>query len=235
MSSKLVDTKQQFLMTLEYLIDSQVILPSEISRFAARCDDIFDPEYIRQDMEDWYRHLGLETIIRQKLVLSVCPFTREEIEAAASNNETIICIPKKVTRQQLGQLFRLHTWALTDPLQTSGTEPEDFWFRTSLSPYPTHLKHTGMEIKHTFNKEGKIHFSLERYLVFVARYLFLTRQLPDSQYWVWLPHKAYDRSGMLIAGFDRFNTLNVHGWMPQFSASFLGARYGYPPGKHTEK
>ncbi len=227
MHPELRNTKQQFLSMLERLIDDQVVSPHDISRFASPCDNPHDPEYVRKDLEDWYRHLGLESITRRKVSLSPCPFTRDEIEEAEEHNETIICVPKKVTRAQFGLLFRMNTWALNDPLVTLATESEDLWFRTSLNPQPTHIKCSGMEIKHLFIREGKVHFSLERYLVFVARFLWLTKRLPDSQYWIWLPHKPYDRSGMLIAGFDRYGSLSVHGWMPQFSASFLGARYGY--------
>jgi hypothetical protein len=90
-------------------------------------------------------------------------------------------------------------------------------------------KKTGVEITREFEDQKKVLFSLERYLVFIARMRYLSATTPDSEYWIWLPHGRYDRSGMLIAGFDRYGTFNVHGWMPQFCASFLGARYGSLP------
>jgi hypothetical protein len=222
-------TKQYFLTLLEVLLETGVITPHELSRYAKPCESPFEPEVIRQDLEEWYRNLGIENILHRRFSLSPCPFTREEIEEAMQQQECILCVPAGVTRQQLGQLFRIENWALSDPLVTPTVEKEDFWFRTSMSLQPTYIQRTGHEIKHLFEAENKVHFSLERYLVFIARMQYLTKQTPDLQYWIWLPHRAYDRSGMLIAGFDRHGTFNVHGWMPQFSASFLGARYGHLP------
>lgn len=230
MDERLPSTKRHFLAMLEYLLDSRIVTSSEISRYlVGRDGDQSDPEQVRIELEEWYRHLGIESIIKRKFSLSPCPFSATEISKAVDNDEAILCVPAGVDRRQLAELFRMHSWALTDPLVTPATEPEDLWFRTSLAPQPSRLKGTGLDIKHVA-EAGLIHFSLERYLVFSARYLALQKRLPDDQYWIWLPHKAYDRSGMLMAGFDRFGSLSVHGWMPQFSASFLGARYGYQAG-----
>lgn len=229
MTRELHGTKSHVLTLLDLLLERGVLSRRDLARYVGTRDNLCDPETVRQEIEDWYRSLGIEQILDQRFSLSQCPFSEAEIRDAGENNETIICVPKGVTRQQLGTLFRLHTWALFDPLVTLAAEPEDLWFRTSLSLQPSYLNRTGIEIKHLFESEDKIHFSLERYLVFHARVRHLTNRRPDNQYWIWLPHRAYDRSGMLMAGIDRNGALSVHGWMPQFSASFLGARYGLPP------
>lgn len=225
----LARTKQEFLSLLEAMIKQGILSPQEMNRYVKPLEDTADPEFIRQDLEEWYRNLGIESILNREFSLSPCPFTREEIEEVHRNTEIILCVPANVTREELGKLFRLDSWAIHDPLVARGTESADFWFRTSMSLQPGYLYQTGIQIKHLFLDEGKVHFSLERYLVFVARIRHLLKQTPDSQYWIWLPHRAYDRSGMLIAGFDHYGSLSIHGWMPQFSASFLGARYGLAP------
>ena len=191
--------------------------------------DLKDPEFIRYEFEDWYRKMGLESITGKKLTISECPFTREELEKAVEQREMILCVPKGVTREELGKLFRIDSWSLHDSLVTLATEEEDCWFRTSMSYVPGFMKKTGVEISYQFEDEHKLNFSLERYLVFIGRMRYLTGKTPDLEYWIWLPRGRYDRSGMLMAGFDRNGVFNVHGWMPQFSASFLGARYGVRP------
>jgi len=229
--SSLEKTRKEVLTLVETMLHQGILSQQELSRYVKPITDSHDPEHVRRELEDWYRNLGIESITKTKFSLAPCPFTREEIEAAHNNGEVILCLPAHVTRAELGKLFRLESWALHDPLVSSGTEESDFWFRTSMEMQPGYLYQTGVQIKHLFRDEGKTQFSLERYLVFAARVRHLTHQLPDAQYWIWLPHRAYDRSGMLIAGFDRFGSLSVHGWMPQFSASFLGARYALAPGQ----
>ncbi len=229
LSSKLENTREDFIVLLETMLANGVISQKELNRYVKPYEDHFDPEYVRQELETWYQNLGIEMIIGRKFTLSICPFTHDELEKAANDQEIILCVPKGIHRQELGKLFKIDSWALHDPLVTSSVEKEDLWFRTSMSLQPNYIKRTGTEVKQLFEDEGKVPFSLERYLVFIARMKYLTIQTPDIQYWTWLPYRAYDRSGMLIAGFDRNGSFNVHGWMPQFSASFLGARYGYPP------
>lgn len=225
------NTKQCVLSLLEQLISQRVIQPSDIKRYVRDTVSATDPEYIREEMEKWYRNAGIEAIIGRKFSLAPCPFSETEIMEAQLNQELILCVPKGVTRQELGKLFYIDNWVLHDPLVTRVTEKEDTWFRTSMSMTPSHMKQTGLEVFHEFEEEKKLNFSLERYLVFIGRVRYLTGETPDSEYWIWLPHGRYDRSGMLIAGFDRNGTFNAHGWMPQFSASFLGARFGIPPKK----
>ncbi len=223
------NTKQNVLNLVENLIGEGVIGASDLKRYVRGSLSSTDPGYIREEMEGWYINAGIEAIIGRKLTLSSCPFTEEEILEAQENNEIIMCVPKGVTRQELGKLFHIDSWALYDPLVTPATEIEDFWFKTSASLTPSYMKKTGIEVNHEVEDEQKINFSIERYLAFIARIRYLFGKTPDSEYWIWLPRGRYDRSGMLVAGFDRNDSFNVHGWMPQFSASFLGARCGSLP------
>ena len=85
------------------------------------------------------------------------------------------------------------------------------------------------EVRRMFEDEGKLGFSLCRYLIFVSRVKFLTGKWPDQNWWTWLLSYKYDRSGYLIAGFDREGKFSVHAWMPDFKAKFVGARYLYLP------
>ena len=188
--------------------------------------DVNDPVLLKKEMENWYIGMGINEIIGSKLVLDDCPFSSEEIALATKNNEMILCVPKNISRKQLGRLFRIESWALDDELIAESTEKSDLWLKTKASPSPEFIRERGIDITRKFREEGKVLFSLEIYLVFIARYRFLFNTAPDSEYWIWICKGRYDRSGMLIAGFDRNKNFNVHGWMPHFSAGFLGARYG---------
>ncbi|HHV28124.1 hypothetical protein [Acetivibrio mesophilus] len=223
------NTRQKFIGLIEELLEQKIITPYDLKRYVTNLEDLTNPAFVKHEMEEWYKKMGLEHITGRKLSLSDCPFTQEELEEAYEKGETILCVPAGVKREELGKLFRLDTWALHDPLVTPATEEEDCWVRTSMSPTPEYMKCTGVDVSRRFEDENKLNFSIERYLVFIGRMRYLTGRTPDLEYWIWLPRGRYDRSGMLIAGFDRNANLNVHGWMPQFSASFLGARYGIPP------
>lgn len=223
------NTKKQMLQLIDNMLTANVIQGTDLKRFTVIDNSPEEPEMIRLELELWYKGMGIEQITGEKLELSSCPFTREEIIEARESGDIILCIPKGITREQIGQLTRITSWALHDQLVTAATEQDDCWMRTSASLTPSHIKKTGIEVSHLFEDEGKYNFSLERYLIYIARIRFLTGKTPDSEYWIWLPRGRYDRSGMLIAGFDRNGGFNVHGWMPQFSVSFLGARYGIPP------
>lgn len=222
------NSKQKFLNLIEEALESELFKPFELQRYLKGPGNSTDPDYLTYEMEAWYKDMGLEYITGEKLTLSTCPFTPEEIEESQKNDEIIMCVPKGVTREQLGKLFRLDSWALHDPMVTPATETEDCWFRTSKSMTPVDMKATGVESAHKAEDEKLLNFSIERYIAFIGRMRYLTGKTPDMQYWIWLPRGRYDRSGMLVAGFDRNGVLNVHGWMPQFYASFLGARFGIP-------
>ncbi|PJI06506.1 MULTISPECIES: hypothetical protein [Clostridium] len=222
------NTKQKILGLIEELVEEKVLNSFDFERYVKGAVDSNDPSYITHEMEEWYKDMGLEYITGKRLSLSECPFTREEIEETQKNGETILCVPKGISREDLGKLFRIDSWALHDQVVTRAPETEDCWFRTSMSLIPRHIRTTGVENAHRAEDENKLNFSLERYLVFIGRVRYLTGKNPDSQYWIWLPRGRYDRSGMLIAGFDRTGSFNVHGWMPQFSSGFVGARFGIP-------
>jgi len=96
---------------------------------------------------------------------------------------------------------------------------------------PDRIRSTGISIAHSIDNEGWVHFTLERYLVFLAAMKAQHGQYPDREYWIWITKGRYDRSGMLMAGIDRLGHFNAHGWMPQFEAGFLGARHGELPEK----
>ena len=188
--------------------------------------EVNNPIFLKKEMENWYIGMGINDITGTDLSLDACPFSKEEIDLAISNDEMILCVPKNVSRRQLGKLFRIESWALDDELVEDSIEKNDLWFKTKVSPSPEFIRECGIDITRRFREEKKVLFSLEIYLVFIARYRFLFNATPDSEYWIWLCKGRYDRSGMLIAGFDRNKQFNVHGWMPHFSAGFLGARYG---------
>jgi len=229
MTNSLPGTRQATLSFVEEMLNQGVLAPTDLRQYITEPQDPFDPESVCQDLAKWYRDMGIESVIGRQLSLSPCPFTRDEIVEAYQQQEIILCVPKGVSRQELGKLFRIDSWALHDPLVTPATEKQDRWFRTSMSLKPSYMNESGVRIRRLFEDEKKLHFSIERYMVFIARIRHLTNHTPDQEYWIWLPRGAYDRSGILIAGFDRYGSFNVHGWMPQFSASFVGARYGFPP------
>lgn len=228
---KVLQAKNGVLHMVEELVSENVIRSSELRKYVNDALELTDPEEVRYEMEQWYRCSGIEVITGRKFELGECPFTKEEIQEAIDQDEMILCIPKGVSREELGKMFHIDSWALHDQLVTNVPEKEDFWFRTSMSLTPTDMKRTGIDIATSYEKEQKVQFSLERYIVFIARMRYLTHKTPDSEYWIWIPYGRYDRSGMLIAGYDRFGNFNAHGWMPQFSASFLGSRYGILPRK----
>lgn len=216
-------TRDEALNLVHAMIVDGILGARDLARFVpqVRSDD---GEALRQEWEQWYAGLGMETVIGRPLRLSPCPFSDEEIAGVDSSNEMILCVPRGVTRTQLGELFRLSSWALTDAMVTETQETEDAWFKTPCAPTPGYLNRTAVEVRRAFEDENRLGFSLERYLVFVARFRHLTGRYPDFRYWTWLLRGRYDRSGMLIAGFDPLGRFSVHAWMPHFQASFLGAR-----------
>lgn len=194
--------------------------------------NVNDPVLLRKEMENWYIGMGINDVMGEVLSLDKCPFTSEEIETARKNNEMILCVPKNITKKQLGKLFRIESWALDDELAEESVEKSDLWFKTKASVSPDFIRKSGIDITRRFRKEKKVLFSLGIYLVFIARYRYIYNKNPDTEFWIWINKGRYDRSGMLIAGFDRNRNFNVHGWMPHFTAGFLGARYGELPKKY---
>jgi hypothetical protein len=216
-------TRDEALNLVQAMIADGILGARDLSRFVPN-QQAGDGESLRQEWERWYVSMGIEAIIGRPLSLAACPFSQEEIAACEAAGEMILCVPRGVSRTQLGELFRLSTWALSDGMVSDTPETEDAWFRTSRSPSPPHINKSAVEVRRTFEDAGQLGFSLERYLVFAARFRHLTGKYPDFRYWTWLLRGRYDRSGMLIAGFDPLGRFSVHAWMPQFRASFLGAR-----------
>lgn len=208
---------------IESLVADKVITGTDLARFALNDKDKANPEYVRQEMERWYRTLGIEYITQQPFNLSLPPYTSEELREAYIHNEIIICVPKGITRSQLGALLRVDCWALNDGLVSEGKEVEDFWFTTQLSDIPAGLNKTAVQTREELERAGKLGMTLNRYMVFVARMRHETGKTPDLGYWVWLTRSQYDQRGILVAGFDSKAKFSVHGWLP----SFQGARCGY--------
>jgi len=222
-----VSSKEQILNLIQAMIADCILKPQDLSRFVPSVTDPFDPEFIREEIEKWYINIGIEEIIGRKILLSRCPFNRNEIEEASQRNEMILCVPKGVTSKQLGYLFRFSSWVFEDTMVTSSIEKEDFWFRTpkTFEPPDEYCNKKAKQIRRIFEDEGKLGFSLQRYLVIVARIRCLTGRLPDMRWWTWLLNNKYDRSAYLLAGFDPNGKFSVHAWMPDFKAKSLSARY----------
>ncbi len=216
--------REQALCLIKALVDEQVVNSQDLARFVTDTGDRTDPEYLRREMERWYRTLGIEAVINREFTLKKPYFTREEIIKAYERNEILLCVPAGITRQQLGTLFNLASWALNDELVTNTSEIEDVWFKTSCSLLPEYLDKTGLETQRLFQKEGTLGMSLERYMTFVARMRYLTGKTPDVNYWTWLTRGRYLKKSLLIAGFDSNLKFSVHGWLPQFHGSHCGAR-----------
>ena len=217
-----MDTYTSF---LNYMIQEQKISRNELMALSGNDQNSFDPKTVTAEMQAWCTTLGITQVTGRPLTLSPCPFSEEELRLMHQKNEMLICIPKGLTLQEMANLFRLESWAVKDPLVVSRKEKEDLWLKTSASPTPAFMGITGIEMKQLAEKNNWVLFSLLYYMAFIARFCYLFQKKPDYRYWIWLPKGRYDRSGMLIAGFDGNDHFNVHGWMPHFSASFLGARY----------
>ncbi|BCJ94860.1 hypothetical protein acsn021_24290 [Anaerocolumna cellulosilytica] len=215
--------------TIQAMIEDKIITSSDLIRFRNENEDVTNPEYVCYEMENWYRTLGIENVIEAKFNLKLPYFTKEEIKEAYDNNEIILCVPKGITKKQLGQLFNLDCWAFDDELIGKTTESEDFWFKTKKSFVPEHLGSQGREIQRVYQNEGKLGMSLERYLVFLARMRYLTGDTPDTKHKIWIINGRYERNAMLVAGFDSKKRFTVHGWLPQFHSPFVGGRYVFIP------
>lgn len=222
--------RNQFLLTISTMLDEDVIKKQDLARFMDDMNvDKTEPEYIRNEMEQWYRTLGIEALIGRKFSLNLPYFTREEVKEAYDNGEMLICVPKGIDRQQLSKLFHLESWAITNPCVSNTTEIEDFWFKTKMSLVPEYMDQEGRTLKKVYQNENKLGLSIERYMAFVARMRYLTGETPDEKYKTWLIHGRYDGSSYLIAGFDSRTQFSVHGWMPNFHTPKVGIRYAIIP------
>lgn len=219
------DVKSVSVALVQSLVEDDILAPQDLARFSPATTNPFDPEHVRVETETWYRTLGIEFVTRRPFSLEKPPFTEAELIEADRDGELVLCVPKEVTRQQLGRLFHLSSWALADDLVTAALETSDFWFKTKLSDTPTHLNKRGADVSELLDRERKLGMSLSRYMVFVARMRHLTGRTPDQNCWVWLTRSRYDQKGMLVAGFDSQGKFSVHGWLPNFQGPRCGLRY----------
>lgn len=225
-----IEMNEIYTQLVKHLIDDKKVDRSQVWSFVNEGQlDPTSPVTLRKEMEQWYIGMGITDITGKAFSLGECPFTQQEIEEANDNNEMILCVPKDLNKKQLGTLFRLETWALDDVLAEESIEPKDLWFKTKATASPEFIRESGIDITRQFREEKKVLFSLGIYMVFIGRFRYLYNKTPDSEFWIWINKGRYDRSGMLVAGFDRNKNFNVHGWMPHFAAGFLGARYGELP------
>lgn len=220
-----VMTKRKSLDMIDAMLRDGIIEEQDLLRFRQNKIDEFEPEYIRTEMEQWYKALGIEYITKKEFTLQLPYFTREEIQEAIENDELILCVPKGVNKRQLGQLFGIDSWALTDNLIADTTEENDFWFIMKKSQTAESKDKAGVEIKRIYEKEGKLGLTLERYLVFIARMRYLEKITPDTNTKVWITRGVYEKNAMLIAGFDSEMKFSVHGWLKQFHSPYVGGRY----------
>lgn len=206
------------------LVDDKVLSQSNLARFVHTVDDPLDPEVVRQEMESWYRTLGIETVLGRRFQLDPPPFTRAELEEARAAHQLVLCVPRGLTRRQLADVFRLDSWAVDDELVPEGKEVQDFWFTTGDDGTPTSLNRSGAKARQDLDAEGKLGMTLSRYMAFVARMRFVSHVTPDLGYMVWLTRSQYDHRGLLVAGFDRLGHFRVHAWMPSFQGGRCGVR-----------
>jgi hypothetical protein len=217
-------TKERAIPLVQAFIADGILTGRDLARFVPSNDDPHDPESLRRDLEQWFVRLGVELVTGRPFSLGPCPFTREELEQADQDGWMVLVSPRGLTLGETSELFRFETWATTDPLVTSPPEEEDLWFLVPSAMTPERGNITAQEARKWGEAEGYIGLSLQRYMIFAARTQFLTGDLPDHRWWLWMLRGRYDRSGFLIAGFDPNRRFSVHAWMPNFRAAFVGHR-----------
>lgn len=217
--------RQHALGLIQAMIGDKIISDQDLLRFQTKTIDIYEPEFIRNEMERWYINYGIETVIKRKFTLDLPHFTKAEIQNAYEEGNMIICLPKGVTRKQLSELFHMKSWVATNEYVVDKVEIEDFWFQTKISTVPDYLDKTASEIRAIFSRENKLAMSLERYMVFVERMRSIYGILPDQKYKTWLLNSKYENSGILIAGQAPNQDLSAHAWMNNFHSPMVGARY----------
>ncbi len=139
----------------------------------------------------------------------------------------LVYLPRSITVEGLCDLFGIKAninFAQEKLIRTVMTD-EDQWFITSNTKTPELIYKSGNEAKRIYEDEGLHGLDLRRYLAFVGYFHKQHGHYPDSSYWTFLHSGSYDRSGISVVGFDRFGTLNHHGWMRDFKSKFTGSRY----------
>lgn len=185
------------------------------------------PEQLKRELEDWFLQKGIEGVLGKRFSLSSCPFTEDEIELAEKRDELVLCLPKGLNREQLGELFGLENWSIGQKGIKENVEKEDLWFTTPKSRETPYLGKSAVELKDMFVKEGLEGLSLEMYLVFAAKMkdLGLVTDLKKSS---WLLRTTYDldeRPLVLTAGFFSEDRMVADTRMPEDRIFNLGGRY----------
>jgi hypothetical protein len=217
-------TKERAIPLVQAFLADGILTGRDLARFVPTNDDPHDPESLRRELEVWFTQLGIELVTGRPFSLGPCPFTREELEQADRDGWLPLVSPKGLTLKEASALFRFDSWAIDDPLVTSPAEEEDLWFLVPKTATPAKGNVSGQEARKQIDEDGHVGFSLQRYMIFAARMQFLTGDLPDHRWWVWILRGRYDRSGFMIVGFDPNGRFSVHAWMPSFRAAFVGHR-----------
>jgi len=216
-----------FIELIKKLLNKDIISKEDLRALTETKD-------LTEEFVKWYKDLGFETLFQRQMTLTKCPFTNEEIEIAKNNQEFIIAIPKNITAKQFSELFRIESvHNLDDKLIQFTKETEDTWVKVSSKDIPDLLNHSFTQIRNKFEEENKVGMNLPRYLVFVAWFYKKNNTYPDMNYWNYLIGSKYDKSGVMIAGFDDKNKkLNLHGWKKNHpNETWLGARYAKHPSR----
>jgi hypothetical protein len=217
-------SRQRALGLVQAMVADGILEGRDLGLLAPRDGDPCDPEWVRQDFLMWLRGLGAELVLNRAVDLADCPFSRGELEFARAQGLSPIVSPRGLTAEAVGRLLHFDSWAFTDPLVSSPPEEEDLWFLAALEDTPAHANVSARASRRQLEDSGNLGFSLQRYMIFCARYRFLTGRWPDRRWWSWMLRGRYDRSGILIAGFDPNDRFSVHAWLPHFQAPFVGTR-----------
>src|SRR5437660_835571 len=164
--------------------------------------------------------------------LEPCPFTAEETAELDHTGELLVYVPPKMSCSELAKHAALRANIDFDNEQMIRCvmQDEGQWFICSASKSPELLYHSAVFAKRAFEDDGLHGMDLRRYLAFCIMYRLRYGCFPDQSYWTFLLSGSYDRSGISIIGFDRHGVLSHHGWMRNFKAKFVGARYvALPP------
>lgn len=210
--------------SVKSMFEDNIIFSLDFKEYEGNKAEVYNPEVVRKEFETWYITLGIENVTGKLFNLKSPYFTEEEIKQLNENDEMLLCVPKGVSRKELGQLFHLNSWANEDDLVSNTIEVEDFWFKVKISQKPEHLDKGGKEIKSLYEKDRKLGMSLERYMVMVARMRYLFGETPDTKTKTWIQNNKYEKSAMLIAGFDSNKNFSVQAWMPNFHTPIVGGR-----------
>lgn len=222
----MIDEKRGTNLVMQ-LIKDGIVVKNDLLHTLQSEEALTTPERVRDEMEAWYKYMGIETLTGKSFRLNLPYFTEEEIKEVEANDEILLCLPGGIDAVTLGKMFHMDCWAFHDPLVTLNTEHADFWFSTKKTSEPDFLDCTPREISKRYKDDQKLNMSIERYIVFLARMKFLTGEYPEKNCKIWLPNTRYEGKGIIIAGMDSNSKFCVHGWMPNFHSPKVGGRYVY--------